>query len=246
MDKFLVSVILPIFNAEKTIKNTIDSIFSQDYKKIEVIAVNDCSTDNTLDILKEYQSDVRFILLNNEENLGAAKSRNKAIEHSTGRYVAFIDSDDTWPSNKITKQVYFMQETDSPVTCTGYARYVNGIFEKNIIPPRYISYKKMLSSCHIGFPTAMVDFYKTRERHFRSIRAREDYVFWLDIFREGFHARGLQEVLCNYAFNKRFAHKTELTKKHWWVFRNIEKMNLIQSSFHITKYVLLGIKKTYF
>lgn len=246
MDNQLVSVILPVLNAQNTVKETIASVLSQDYAELELIAVDDCSCDSSLEILQQYQKDPRFILLANEKNLGAAEARNKAIEISRGRYAAFIDSDDIWAAHKLKKQVSFMQTKGCPISCTGYLRYVNGRFEKKIIPPSFINHRKMLACSHIGLPTAMVDFHKTGKRFFRPLRFREDYVYWLDILREGFWAGGLQDLLCYYTLNKQLAYKTYLTRKHWWVFRNIENMNPMRSAFHISRYVLHGIKKTYF
>ena len=146
-----VSVILPAFNAENTIETTIESIYSQDYKNLEIIAIDDASQDNTLNILKKHNNESKFKLISNNVNIGSALSRNKAIIESTGRYIAFIDSDDIWYPKKISKQINYMEEKRCPVSCTGYARYVNNTYDKNITPPSIFSLLEILYGENIFF-----------------------------------------------------------------------------------------------
>ena len=106
--KIKVSIIMGIYNCEKTLSDCIDSLLNQTYTNWELIIVDDCSNDNTDEIVKEFLEDERIIYLKNKNNFGAAISRNRALCLAKGRWVAFLDSDDLWNTNKLEKQINFM------------------------------------------------------------------------------------------------------------------------------------------
>ena len=108
----LVSVILSTYNREKYIKRAIESALNQTYKNIELIIINDGSTDRTAEIISEFsKKDPRITILTNETNLGLAKSLNKGISQSRGKYIARLDDDDYWSEpRKLEKQVRFFEE----------------------------------------------------------------------------------------------------------------------------------------
>ena len=109
----LVSVIIPAYNAEKIVGYTLDTVINQTYKNLEIIIVNDCSKDKTLDVLNEYaKKDKRIKVMSNEKNSGVAETRNNALKVATGEYIAFVDADDLWNLEKIEKQLNFMLEND--------------------------------------------------------------------------------------------------------------------------------------
>lgn len=245
MNDCSISIVLPVFNAEKTIEKTLESILLQAYTEFEVFVIDDCSTDMTVAQIEKI-ADKRVKLIKNEQNKGAAYSRNKAIERSRSRFVAFVDSDDAWLPDKLQKQVKFMTENNCAISCTAYSRYVEDSFEKNVVPPSHITRKMMLASNYIALPTSMVDFSMTGERYFRQLRAKEDYLFWLDLLREGFSAMGMPDVLCKYAVNKNIHHRKRLAKKQWDLYRNVEKMNYWDSLRFFSMYAFHGLKKNYF
>ena len=113
MNNQLVSVIMPTYNAAQWVAQSIDSVLGQTYTDLELIITDDCSTDNTRDILRQYEAaDARVKVIYMDENLGAGRTRNKCIEHAQGRYIAFCDSDDRWMPTKLEKQLRFMKEKD--------------------------------------------------------------------------------------------------------------------------------------
>ena len=120
MEEELVSIIMPSYNTGKFIKETINSVISQTYSNWELIIVDDCSTDNTDEILKNINDD-RIIYLKNEKNSGAAVSRNKALREAKGRWMAFLDSDDLWVPQKLEKQIKFMKGNGYYFTYTNYS-----------------------------------------------------------------------------------------------------------------------------
>lgn len=102
-----VSVIIPAYNAENCITEAIDSILNQHYKSLEIIVVNDCSRDETLEVLKRYTD--KLTILTNKTNMGASYSRNQGIKIASGEYIAFLDADDIWYPNKLSRQIQIMK-----------------------------------------------------------------------------------------------------------------------------------------
>ena len=108
----LVSIIMPSYNTAKFISETIESVLVQTYTNWELIIVDDCSTDNTDEVVKSFLSDNRIKYITNEKNSGAAVSRNRALREAKGKWIAFLDSDDLWLPVKLEKQIAFMKEND--------------------------------------------------------------------------------------------------------------------------------------
>ena len=120
----LVSIITPAYNAAEYIVETIESVLAQTYPKWEMLIVNDCSKDNTVEIVQSYAAkDNRIKLINLKQNSGAAVARNTAIQNAKGRYIAFLDSDDIWKKEKLQKQIEFMQQNGYAFTFTAYEHF---------------------------------------------------------------------------------------------------------------------------
>ena len=120
MNSDLISIIVPLYNSEKYIHETILSVVNQTYPNWELIIIDDCSSDNSLNIVKKImQNDKRVKLITNDVNFGsAAKPRNIGIRHAKGQYIAFLDSDDVWDKNKLQEQLEYMRSTGSTISCT--------------------------------------------------------------------------------------------------------------------------------
>ena len=155
-----VSVITASYNCAKFIEESIKSVLNQTYDNLELIIVDDCSTDNTEEIVNEYikkDSRIKFYRLNN--NSGAAVARNKGLDEATGRFIAFLDSDDIWDKQKLEKQINFMQTNNYGFSFTSY-RLIDengGLLNKEIRVPNEITYKKLLKNTIIGCLTVIID-----------------------------------------------------------------------------------------
>ncbi|MEC5425937.1 glycosyltransferase family 2 protein [Virgibacillus sp. C22-A2] len=243
----LISVITPAYNAERFIKQTIESVLEQTYPNWEMILVDDCSTDDTVEIIKRYQEDdSRIKLIVHEVNSGSAVARNAAMEHATGQYIAFLDSDDLWYPEKLEKQLHFMQEKDIAFSFTKYRRIEEDGTLRNAISkaPESVGYNDLMKHCVIGCLTVMIDREKIGHLKMVNIRTRQDYVYWLTITKMGFRAYGLPEVLAKYRSveNSISSNKLKAAKRQWYVYRQIEKKNLLKSIWYFFNYASRGIR----
>ena len=155
MDK-LVSIVMPSFNMASYIAESIRSVLNQTYTNWELIIVDDCSTDNTAEIVSSF-NDSRIRYFKNEKNSGAAISRNLAFREARGEYVAFLDSDDLWREDKLEKQIHFMESNNYSFTYTNYERIDDngnriGVF---CTGPKIVTKTKMYRYCYLGCLTVM-------------------------------------------------------------------------------------------
>ena len=126
MNDLKISIVMPSFNSSRFIHKSIESVISQTYKNWELLIVDDCSTDDTYDIAKEYErNDNRIKVFRNDTNRGAAFSRNIAIKNSSGDYIAFLDSDDKWHESKLEKQINFMLDNNYVFSYTNYSLIID-------------------------------------------------------------------------------------------------------------------------
>ena len=221
----LVSIITPLYNAQNYISNTIKSIQSQTYKNWEHIIVDDCSTDNSINIVKQYaatETRIHFITLS--RNSGAAVTRNKAIEAAKGTYIAFLDADDLWHPEKLSKQIAFMQANDCNVSYTSYLHidHSGELLGKRIKALPTLSYKKQHTNNYIGNLTGIYHSKRIGKIIAPNIKKRQDWAVWLEaIKRSKKPALGLQEDLAFYRI-----HDTSMSSN---------KLNLIKYNFQFYK-----------
>lgn len=243
-----VSIITPLYNCSDFLEQTIKSVLAQTYENWEMIMVDDCSTDNSLEIAKEYASkDRRIKIIELTENSGAAVARNTAIEAATGRFIAFLDSDDIWLPEKLEKQVMFMQNNNIAFSYTAYEKMTEDgiVFGKNYIPKK-VNYKTLLKTNIIGCLTAMYDTHKLGKVYMPLIRKRQDFGLWLRILKKEPYAFGIQEILGQYRLRSGSisSNKRSAAKFTWRLYRVVEKLNLLQASYYFVHYAINGVLRT--
>lgn len=240
----LVSIITPLYNSEKYIGETIESVLNQTYKNWEMLIVDDCSKDNGVKIVNEYVlKDKRIKLFKNEKNEGVSFTRNKAIDLSQGIYIAFLDSDDLWKKEKLKKQISFMEKNNIDLSYTGYEKInMDGSLRGEIRVPEKLDYKELLKNCLIGFLTAIYLKEKFKIYRFKKIKA-EDYIFWLEILKQMDYAYGIQESLAYYRVsnNSRSSNKFDIVKFHWKIYREYEKLNFFKAVYYYFIYIKRGV-----
>ena len=252
--KELVSIVMPTYNCAKFIAESIDSVIAQTYTNWELIIVDDCSTDNTKEILTPYlqkYQNIRYTCL--IKNGGPATARTEALKQAKGDYVAFLDSDDIWYPEKLSKQITFMKQNNVDFSCTGYEQIEeNGKGKKvAIIPPKKNDYTTMLRlGCSIGNLTVMYNRNVVGEQQVPAIKKRNDFALWLQILHNVTACYGMQEILAKYRLRTQSVsrNKLKLIPYHWHLYHDIEKLSVIKSVWYILCWVFvkitgLGIKR---
>ena len=230
-----VSVIMGIYNCEKYIKDSIESILSQTYENIELIMCNDGSTDNTFNIAKRYQEKYpdKIILLENEKNMGLNYTLNHCLKYATGKYIARQDGDDISKKDRIEKQVKFLENNlqYAIVSCNVEYFDENATWGKSnaITEPQKIDFYKEGPFCHAASMVRKevfdeVEGYTVNDNLLRV----EDYHLWYKIYKRGYKGYNLEEVLYEVrdnreAFKRRtFKSSLNYTKLRWKVFRDFK------------------------
>jgi len=247
-NEFLVSIIMPTYNSEKYISESIESVISQTYKNWELIIVDDNSNDNTEKIVKSYTDKYKNIkYLKLKENKGAAVARNKAISLSKGRFIAFLDSDDLWIDNKLDMQVSFMINNNIAFSFTDYELIddYGKSLNKIIRMPNKLSYEEYLRNTIIQTVTVMIDRNYINDVSMPLIRRRQDFACWLGILKNGIIAISIQQTLAKYrrTRNSLSSNKIKAIKGTIYVFREVEKLSLMKTIFVFWGYAINACKK---
>ena len=243
----LVSIIMPSYNTARFIKETVDSVFAQTYKNFELIIVDDCSTDDTDDVVAPYLSDARVKYIKNEKNSGAAVSRNRALQEAAGKWIAFLDSDDLWHPEKLEKQLKFMSEKQCAFSFTHYYfdRGAEGIREFSPEKDEY-TYKDILKHCYIACPTVIYDVTALGKVYMPTDAIkREDFGCWLSILRRGVNAHCLHESLLTVKIHEGSVsyNKTKMIKYQWNVYRKVEKISFFATCYYMMHWAIKGFLK---
>lgn len=246
----MISVILPVYNGEKYIKSTLNSIINQTYKNWELIIVDDCSTDCTSEIIKEYcgeNNQVRYVRL--EENKGVAFARNEGILLAQGEYIAFIDSDDVWVAYKLEKQMEQMQNRECKWVASSYQLMKkNGIVLNKYVKvknKKYI-YEDLLKENIIGCSTVLLKKELLNNNKFKKVK-NEDYALWLDIIKEE-PLMGMNESLVLYRVGDSrslSAKKYKVVKWTWDIYRMHENLSFTESLYYSVHYGVRMIKRIF-
>lgn len=247
--KELVSIIIPVYNAERFICDTIDSIKSQTYATWELFLVDDCSEDRSKAIIQEYmKNDERIKYIKLEKNSGAALARNKGIELAKGKYICFLDADDKWEKIKLEKQIKFMKKNKCAFSFTSY-QFADENCAPNgakVIVPSTLNYKKALRNTTIWTSTVMFDMEKlTKAQVYMPNVKSEDTACWWKILKTGVIAYGMKDILSYYRRTPGTlsSNKFEAIKRIWNLYRNVEKLNIFSSIYNFTFYAFNAVKR---
>ena len=243
-----VSIITPCFNSAEYISDCIDSVVNQTYQNWEMIIIDDNSSDQSVKLIKKKKStEGRIKLIELEENIGSAMARNEAIKAAKGRFIAFLDSDDKWYSNKLSIQIDYMKTNKIFFSFTSYDIINNnGNPTNNVISvPEKITYNQYLKNTIIGCLTVIIDTKNISIPLMKDIRTSHDMILWLDILKNERYAFGLNKVLASYRLSSNSNTKNKLFAAIdvWRVYRNYERLNIINSLYNFIHYSFNAIKK---
>lgn len=248
MKDALVSIITPVYNAEKFIRETIESVQNQTYTNWEMLLINDCSTDSSAEIIKEKAvEDSRIKYIELDKNSGAAITRNTGISKAQGRYIAFLDSDDIWKSDKLDKQLALIKEKDIGFCFTSY-RYVmqDGVPTNKVArAPEKIDYNGLLKNTIIGCSTVLIDREVMGDFRMTNVRRGQDTATWLQLLKRTEYAYGIYEDLVWYrVVDGSLSHnKWNAIKRTWNTYRNVEHLSLPKAMYVFVFYAYNALKK---
>lgn len=245
----LITIIMPAYNSQKYISSAINSVINQTYQNWELIVVDDGSSDKTKSIVSDYISENDNIkLFSNNHNMGVVKSRNKGIKQASGNWIAFLDSDDLWESDKLQKQVKLILEKQAEFIFTG-SSYINENDEKfkgTLSVPKSIDFSELKKQNIISCSSVLVkrDFVNDFDQLSDTIH--EDYAMWLTILRKEKLAYGINEPLLIYRIstNSKSGNKLKTLKMTYGVFRYLH-MSRKSSFFYTMRHTFSAFRKYY-
>jgi glycosyltransferase involved in cell wall biosynthesis len=230
----LVSIITPTWNVAPLIAETIGSVQAQTFRDWELLIADDCSTDQTAAVVESHAaSDPRIKLIRQPRNGGPALARQAAIERATGRFIAFLDSDDLWLPAKLERQIAFAQANRAALSYTAFRRVneTGSVTGRLIEVPESLNYEQLLKNTSIATLTALVDRDIAGNIAMKN-EPYDDFCLWLSILKPGHVAHGLNEDLGRYRVRSSSVSSRPLRSAGWvWhVYRNVEQLSLIRSA----------------
>ena len=247
-DSALVSIVMPTYNCGGFIAESIESAIAQTYPAWELIIIDDQSTDDTEAVVRTFADvDPRVKYHRLEQNSGAAVARTRGMELASGRYIAFLDSDDLWTPDKLERQLAFLRDSGGTIACTAYDQVdeEGHPLGKVLQPKRRATYNDVLLTCPIGNSPVIFDAGRLGKFVVPNIRKRNDDALWLQMLKKEKYILGMPEVLMHYRVraNSISANKLSLVKYHWTLYRDIEKLSIARSAFHIAIWGVLKVLK---
>lgn len=242
MNNELISVIIPVHNGEKYIKECLDSVINQSYKNIEILIVNDCSDDDSIKIIKKIK-DKRIKIINLDQRSGVSTARNKGIELSKGKYITFLDSDDYWTLDKLEREYEFIK--GKAFIYSGYA-FLKGDKVHKVKVPTEITYKKTLKNTTIFTSTVMfnMNYLKKDDIYMPLVERGQDTLTWWKVLKKCNKAYGITDVLAFYRVGNKSlsSNKIRALKRTWNIYK-IEKVSLPKRIIYFSCYVFNAIKR---
>ena len=234
--KYLVSVVMPVYNARKFVFDAIDSILNQTYAELELIIVDDASVDGTIDLINDhYKDEKRIVIEKNEVNQGPAISRNKGIALACGRFIAFCDSDDLWHSDKLSVQMAVMQESSAAICYSDYdvIDHAGIVIGHRRAVKDSLKYTDMLYANRVGNLTCVIDVHQTG-KPYQPVCNHEDLAGLLSLMRLGHVACRAPGVLASYRI-----HENNITRGKWlsayWHYKvlyHIEDLGMVAAFYY--------------
>lgn len=243
----LISIIMAAYNAENTIGQAITSVIQQTYTDFELIIINDCSMDRTVDVINEFvKKDTRIRLINNSKNMGVSYTRKHGLDEAKGSWVAILDSDDLWLPEKLAKQVEFQKKTNAYLlyTGSGFMNVDGKQINWKLNVPEVITYRQLLKQNILSNSSALVrkDLY---EKYYAvGDDMHEDFAIWLQILRNGIKAYGINEPLLIYRLDdkSKSGNKLKAAMMNWNTYRYIG-LNIFEAIYYEFWYAIKGLCK---
>ena len=243
----LVSVIMPCYNAEAYLDEAITSVAAQTVADWELMILDDGSTDGSREIAARWAaSDPRIRLLENPENLGAARTRNRGLDLASGTWIALLDSDDIWRPEKLQLQLSLAERSGAELIYSSYSLFREDRPGRSayLVPPK-VDYKGLLKENVIGCSTVLLRRDALGDKRFPLDVYHEDYALWLELLRSGVRAAGCTEILADWRISpdSRSHDKRDAAKNRWIIYRRAEKLPLPKALRCFASYAVRGVSK---
>jgi glycosyltransferase involved in cell wall biosynthesis len=237
---------MPSYNSEKYISESIESVRSQTYSNWELLITDDCSSDNTTNVVESFISnDKRIKLFALSSNSGAGVARNNSIKIASGRFIAFLDSDDLWDVNKLKNQISFMLDNNYEFTFTAYQKFTDNQLLGVVSPPSTTEYNRLLYSNVIGCLTAVYDTNRIGKIYMPLIRKRQDMGLWLNILKLVPKAYCLNQTLAKYRIDSGMtSNKFSVLSYQWELYRKVLGFGVLRSASIFVVYAFRGFLKS--
>ena len=245
----LISVVMPNYNGHRFVEQAIGSVLPQTYQNFELLIVDDCSKDDSLQLIKQKaQSDSRIRVIALEKNAGVANARNVGIREAKGKYIALLDNDDLWTADKLEHQLAIAEKGADIVYCSyDFIDEQNHEIKKPFIVPQQTNFNKMLASSVISCSTSFIKTELMQAHPFDPDFYHEDYVLWMELLRVCPVAYGDEKVLMHYrqVTGSRSNKKGNAAKERWNTYRKALNLNMVTSVWAFARYAVNGVMKYY-
>ena len=249
MRAVVVSVITGAYNCSAYVGEAYDSLCQQSFSDWEWIVVDDASTDGTLGILESIaNNDARVRILVNKTNLGAAGSRNRALGEANGEFLAFLDADDRWLPEKLTRQLDFMRSKNAVASFTAYRVISSDGFSTGKIidesAKQEISYAQALRKrATIGCSTVMLAKAAVKDARMPNLRTGQDYAYWLKLMRSGILFHHFPVPLTEYRITPNSISRNKVRKamRQWEIYRKVEELSFLYAAWNFCFYAIRAV-----
>lgn len=246
----VVSVIMPNYNGARFVKEAIESVLKQTFSDFELVVIDDCSKDESPEIIRGIaHRDSRIRLIESEQNRGVAETRNEGIRQARGKYIALLDNDDIWTPDKLERQMALAEKGADIVYCSYAFMDEQGTeIKKPFVVPEKTDFQAMLAVSVISCSTALIKAPLLKEHLFQPEYYHEDYVLWMELLKIPCVARGDKKVLAYYrqVSGSRSNKKWNAAKERWNTYRKALGMGVITSAWAFARYAVCAVLKYYF
>lgn len=241
-----VSIITPSYNSALYLNETIDSVLNQTFQDWEWLITDNCSNDNTIDIIKKY-NDKRIKLTILDKNKGAGVARNYSLHRAKGRFITFLDSDDYWHPSFLEKMITFMKINNLELAYSSYSRcneHLEPIL-KDFTADTIVNFNNLLKTCRLSLLSSMYDSQRVGKFFFPQETKREDHIMWLNLLKKIPYGKPLNETLAKYRMREGSVsrNKADIVKDQYLVYRSFMGFSVFKSIYYTLFWAINGFKK---
>ena len=241
-----VSIITPCYNSAKYLQETIDSVLNQSFLDWEWIITDDCSHDNSVEIINK-NPDPRIKLIKAEKNNGAGSARNLSLKEAKARYITFLDADDFWETNFLQEMISFMKKENAELAYSNYARCDENLKPKiaDFQADKDVNFNNLLKTCRLSLLSSMYDSQRVGKEYFPEKSKREDHVMWLNLLKKIPVGKPLPKTMAKYRMHEASVSrkKTNIMKDQYLVYKDFMGFSIAKSWYYTANWALNGFMK---